>query len=49
MVLRKKKKKEKKILSSYRLITFKNMLVKVLKKYVANIILKTAEKHKLFL
>jgi len=37
------------LLGSYKLITFKNMLVKVLKKHVANIMLKAAEKYKLLL
>jgi len=48
VVLRKKGKKDYSLLSSYKLITFKNMLVKILKKYIANIILKAAEKYKLF-
>jgi len=47
MVLHKKGKKDYSLLSSYRLIVFKNMLVKVLKKYIANIILKVAEKYRL--
>ena len=34
--------------SSYKLIVFENMLAKVLKKHIANIISKAAEKHKLF-
>jgi len=36
-------------LSSYRLITLKNMLVKVLEKYIVNIMSKAAEEYKLFL
>jgi len=37
------------LLSSYKLIIFKNILVKVLKIYVVNIIPKAAEDYKLFL
>ena len=44
-----KKRKENYFLSSYKLIALKNTLVKVLEKYVANIILKAAEKHRLLL
>jgi len=42
--------KEKKLifLSSYKPITFKNMLVKILKKHVANIIFKIVEDYRLF-
>jgi len=47
VVLRKKEKKI--LLSSYRLIIFKNTLVKVLKKYIANIMLKVVEEYRLFL
>jgi len=47
VVLRKEEKKNYSLLSSYRLITLKNTLVKVLEKYVANIILKVAEKYRL--
>jgi len=47
MVLYKEEKKDYFLLSSYRLITLKNILVKVLKKYVANIILKAAEEYRL--
>jgi len=43
-----KKRKKNSLLGSYRLIIFKNMLVKVLKKYIANIILKTIEEYRLF-
>jgi len=41
-------KEEKKLLflGSYRLITFKNMLAKVLKKYIANIIFKAVKEYK---
>jgi len=49
MVLRKKGKKDYSLLGNYKLITFKNMLIKVLKKHIVNIILKAAEKYKLFL
>jgi len=47
VVLRKEGKKDYFLLGSYRLITFKNMLVKVLKKYIVNIMSKAAEKYKL--
>jgi len=47
VALYKKRKKENSLLGNCRLITFKNTLVKVLEKYVVNIILKTAEKYKL--
>jgi len=43
IVLRKKGKKNYSLLGSYRLITLKNTLVKVLEKYVANIISKAAK------
>jgi len=49
MVLYKERKKNYFLLSSYKLITFKNMLAKVLKKHVVNIILKATEKYKLLL
>jgi len=48
IALCKERKNDYFLLSSYRLITFKNMLVKVLKKYIVNIILKAAGKHRLF-
>ena len=35
-------------LGSYKLIIFKNILAKVLKKYIVNIISKAVEKYKLF-
>jgi len=49
VVLYKEGKKDYFFLGSYRLIAFKNMLVKVLEKYVANIISKAAEEHRLLL
>jgi len=49
VVLYKERKKKYSLLSSYKLIALKNTLVKVLEKYVANIILKAAEKHRLLL
>jgi len=49
VVLRKKRKKENSFLGSYKLITLKNILTKVLEKYVTNIILKAVEKHRLLL
>jgi len=48
IVLRKKRKKNS-LLSSYKLIVFKNMLVEVLKKYIVNIIFNATEKYKLYL
>ena len=48
IVLRKEEKKNYSLLGSYRLITLKNTLAKVLEKYVVNIILKTIEEYKLF-
>jgi len=47
VVLHKKGKKGYSLLDSYRLIALKNTLVKVLKKYIANIILKAAEEYRL--
>jgi len=47
VVLCKEGKKDYSLLGSYRLITLKNMLAKVLEKYVANIISKAAEEHRL--
>jgi len=47
MVLRKKGKKDYFLPGSYRLITLKNMLVKVLEKYIANIIFKAVEEYRL--
>jgi len=37
------------LLSNYKPITFKNMLIKVLKKYIVNIIFKVVKKYRLFL
>jgi len=48
IVLHKEGKKNYSLLDSYRLITFKNTLVKVLKKYIVNIMLKVAEEYRLF-
>jgi len=45
VVLRKEGKKDYSFLGSYRLIAFKNTLVKVLEKYVANIMSKVIEKY----
>jgi len=47
VVLYKERKKNYSLLGSYRLITLKNILVKVLEKYVANIISKAIEEHRL--
>jgi len=47
VVLRKKGKKDYSLLGSYRLITLKNTLAKVLEKYIANIILEAVEEHRL--
>jgi hypothetical protein len=47
VVLYKEGKKDYSLLGSYRLITFKNTLVKVLEKYIANIISKAAEEYRL--
>jgi len=49
VVLYKERKKDYSLLGSYRLITLKNMLVKVLEKHIANIISKAAEEYKLLL
>ena len=49
IVLYKKEKNNYFFLSSYKLITFKNMLVKALEKHVINIMSKAAEKYRLFL
>jgi len=48
IVLCKEGKKNYSLLSSYRLIIFKNILAKVLKKYIANIILKAIKEYRLF-
>ena len=47
IVLRKDRKKDYSLLGSYRLITLKNTLVKVLEKHIANIISKVAEEYRL--
>ena len=47
VVLRKEGEKDYSFLSSYRLVALENTLAKVLKKYVANIISKAVEKHRL--
>jgi len=47
IVLYKEGKKDYSLLSSYRLITLKNILVKVLEKHIANIISKAAEEYRL--
>ena len=49
VILRKEGKKDYSLLGSYRLITLKNMLVKVLEKHIANIISKAAEEYRLLL
>jgi hypothetical protein len=49
VVLRKEGKKDYSFLGSYRLITLKNILAKVLKKYIANIISKAVEEYRLLL
>jgi len=46
-VLRKERKKDYFLLGSYRLIALKNILVKVLEKYIANIMSKAAEEYRL--
>jgi len=47
IVLYKKGKKDYSFLGSYKPITLKNTLVKVLEKYIANIISKAAEEYRL--
>jgi len=49
IVLYKEGKKDYSLLGSYRPITLKNTLVKVLEKHIANIISKAIEEHKLLL
>ena len=46
-VLYKKGKKDYSLLGSYRLIALENTLVKVLEKYIANVISKAAEEYRL--
>jgi len=48
VVLHKEEKKDYSLLGSYRLITLKNILAKVLEKYVADIISKAVEEYRLF-
>jgi len=48
VVLCKKGRKKYFFLSSYKLIIFKNTLIKVLEKYIANIMSKAAEEYRLF-
>jgi len=48
IVLCKERKKNYFFLGSYRLIVFKNTLIKVLKKYIVNIIFEVAEEYRLF-
>ena len=45
---KKKKRKKRLFLGSYKLIAFKNTLKKVLKKHIANIISKVVKKYRLF-
>jgi len=47
VVLYKERKKNYSFLSSYKLIAFKNILVKVLEMHVVNIISKAAEEYRL--
>ena len=47
VVLYKEGKKDYSLLGSYRLIALENILVKVLEKYITNIIFKAAEEHRL--
>ena len=49
IVLRKKGKKDYSLLSSYKLIAFKNTPAKVLEKHIINIISKAAKEYKLLL
>jgi len=49
MVLYKEGKKNYSLLSSYRLITLENTLVKALEKHIINIIFKAVEEYRLFL
>ena len=49
VVLYKDRKKDYSLLGSYRLIALKNMLAKVLEKYIANIISKAVEEYRLLL
>jgi len=47
IMLRKEGKKDYSLLSSYRLIALKNILVKVLEKYIVNIISEAVKEYKL--
>jgi len=47
IILRKKGKKDYSFLNSYRPITLENILAKVLKKYITNIILEATEEYRL--
>jgi len=47
VVLRKKGKKNYSLLNNYKLIAFKNILAKVLEKYIINIMLKITKEYKL--
>jgi len=47
MVLHKERKKDYSLLGSYKPITLKNTLAKVLEKYIANIISEVAEEYSL--
>ena len=47
VVLRKDKKKDYSLLSSYRLIALENTIAKVIKKIIANRIISEAESHSL--
>ena len=49
IILYKKGKKDYSFLGSYKLITLKNTLAKVLKKYITNIMSKAAKEHRLLL
>jgi len=48
-ILHKEGKKDYSLPGSYKLITLKNTLVKVLEKYIANIILEAAKEYRLLL
>ena len=48
VVLCTEEKKDYSLLSSYKSIIFKNTLIKVLEKYIANIVFKVTKKYKLF-
>jgi len=48
IVILHKEGKKKNLLGSYKLIAFKNTLVKILEKYIVNIIYKAVEEYRLF-